>query len=460
MLDTIDSRGLRGDGTRSISAWIPELVDVERREVKLAVHADPEVYRQELKSIFTKTWNFVAHASEIPNPRDFVTRFIGADPVIVCRQADGSVRVMLNSCTHKGALLCRQDTGRTNRFMCPYHGFAFRPDGSLASVPLEKECYGPNFDRADYSLIAARVEEVTGLLFATWDNNGPSLREYLGNYTKLLEATFARTSAGMEVVGPPQRWIVASNWKLGPEQFAGDGYHALTSHVSVGTRETQLGSLNGIDISINGHGARCIGPDPLKITGSHMRGEERHDNSHSALRALPPTGLTPVLVEEFLATASQEQIALVAACPPTVGTIFPNFMWLCVQIPGPNSNVLFGMHDIRIMRPLSHDRTEMWSWALVERDIPQELKDEALNARTFYFSPAGAIERDDVEMWTRIQRAAAGPIGQNASVHYRALSAPDDDELFPGLKTWRGWSLENTAWEYMLRWRALMANEA
>src|ERR1700683_4480056 len=107
MLDRVRSAGSRDTSSDSAA----DFVDVTRREVKLAVHADPDVFLQEMTAIFTKTWNFVAHVSEIPNARDFVTRYIGRDPVIVCRQPDGSIRVMLNSCTHKGALICGADRG-------------------------------------------------------------------------------------------------------------------------------------------------------------------------------------------------------------------------------------------------------------------------------------------------------------------------------------------------------------
>jgi phenylpropionate dioxygenase-like ring-hydroxylating dioxygenase large terminal subunit len=453
----LDKGGL-AESNKAASHWTADLVDVRRREVKLAIHADPGVFQREMDAIFAKTWNFVAHVSEIPNPRDFVTRYIGRDPVIVCRQLDGSVRVMLNSCTHKGALICRADKGRTNSFLCPYHGFTFRPDGTLSHVPLEAELYGPDFDHREYSLTTARVEEVTGFVFANWDPNAPGLREYLGGYSELLETAFARTDAGMEVIGPPQRWIIESNWKLAPEQFAGDGYHAVTSHASLGPRQMQVDATNGIDISINGHGARCIGASPMTDAARKQGGIARIDAA-SALRALPPAGMNNALVEEFIARGRREHVQLAAECPPTVGTIFPNFMWLCVNTPDPNTGALFGMHDIRIMRPLGPAQTELWSWALVERDLPLEQKNLALAARTFYFSPGGAVERDDIEMWTRIQSAAAGAVGRRSPVRYRALTKPDRDDLFPGLKTWRGWSAENTAWEYMLRWRAFMANE-
>ena len=54
----------------------------------MRVLADPEIYRLELDRIFTKTWQLVAHETEIPQPGDFVTRRMGNDQVIVARDIE------------------------------------------------------------------------------------------------------------------------------------------------------------------------------------------------------------------------------------------------------------------------------------------------------------------------------------------------------------------------------------
>jgi phenylpropionate dioxygenase-like ring-hydroxylating dioxygenase large terminal subunit len=102
-----------------------ELVDLERRTVSPRVFTDPEVYRAEQERIFARCWLYVAHESQIPQPGDFVTNYMGEEPVIVCRDADGRVRVFLNSCRHRGMRVCRMDAGNTRMFHCPYHGWTY-----------------------------------------------------------------------------------------------------------------------------------------------------------------------------------------------------------------------------------------------------------------------------------------------------------------------------------------------
>jgi 3-phenylpropionate/trans-cinnamate dioxygenase alpha subunit len=49
--------------------------------------------------------------------------YIGEDQVIAVRDRSGTVQVLLNSCSHRGNTVCRAEQGRTNSFLCSYHGW-------------------------------------------------------------------------------------------------------------------------------------------------------------------------------------------------------------------------------------------------------------------------------------------------------------------------------------------------
>ncbi len=72
-----------------------KLIDLERKTVSPRVFSDPEIHQAEQERIFTRCWLYVGHESELPNPGDFVASFMGEEPVIVCRGADGQIRVFL-----------------------------------------------------------------------------------------------------------------------------------------------------------------------------------------------------------------------------------------------------------------------------------------------------------------------------------------------------------------------------
>ena len=59
-----------------------ELINLEQKTVSPRVFSDPEVYRAEQEQVFGRCWLFVAHESQIPQPGDFVTHYMGEEQVI------------------------------------------------------------------------------------------------------------------------------------------------------------------------------------------------------------------------------------------------------------------------------------------------------------------------------------------------------------------------------------------
>src|SRR5687768_2878707 len=93
---------------------IRKLVDTERGLLDRAIFSSPELYELELERIFGRCWLYLGHESQILQPNDFFTSYMGEDPIIVWRGKDGTVRAFLNVCRHRGNLLCRVDQGKTD----------------------------------------------------------------------------------------------------------------------------------------------------------------------------------------------------------------------------------------------------------------------------------------------------------------------------------------------------------
>ncbi len=94
---------------------------------------------------------YAGHTSEIPQPGDFPTRRVAGRSLILVRSADGVVRVLLNTCTHRGAQVYRESCGNTKTFQCFYHAWTFDTDGRLVGVPGE-DAYSAAFDREELRL--------------------------------------------------------------------------------------------------------------------------------------------------------------------------------------------------------------------------------------------------------------------------------------------------------------------
>ena len=176
------------------------LANLEKGALSARVFIDRDVYDLEMERIFTRSWLFVAHETEIPNAGDFVTRFMGEDAVIVVRGNDGQVRVLLNTCRHRGRRVCEMDNGNASHFRCPFHGWTYNNHGELTGVPY-LDCYDNGFDKKERGLYAAAaVDTYQQLLYATWNPDAEPLAEYLGEMKWVLDLLFGR-SGGMQVAG-------------------------------------------------------------------------------------------------------------------------------------------------------------------------------------------------------------------------------------------------------------------
>jgi 3-phenylpropionate/trans-cinnamate dioxygenase alpha subunit len=135
--------------------------------------------------------------------------------------------------------------------------------------------------------------------------------------------------------------------------------------------------------------------------------------------------------------------------PMTTGhaTVFPNFSYLPVN------------GSIRVWHPKGPDRMEVWAWTLVDRSMPDEVKDaqRLYNLRTF--GPTGIFEQDDGENWSECQATAHGFVSGSMTLNYQmGLGLEAEDGVHPGT-TGRLYT-DGAARGMYARWRDLMNTPA
>jgi len=363
--------------------------------VPARIFNDPDIHELELERIFARAWVFVGHESEIPRPGDFALRYVGNDSFIFVRDERGQVRLLLNSCRHRGTQVCRAEQGRAAHFTCPYHGWTYRTTGELTGVPAYEEGF-PALDRREWSLLQApQVASLHGFVFACLDPDAPSFDEYLGGMKWYFDLMFGLNDAGLEVAGPPQRWVMNANWKSGAENLAGDNYHTTVVHKSL----FQIGMLHLSPLA--------------NMTGYHVQPGNGHALSF-AVAADPADpgpqfwGLPAEVVRTFRPDKlSVEQYELARRARNTMGTVFPNFSFIRTpSSPDPERVPLTTFNRIWQWQPRGPDTVEVWSWVMVYRDTSPEFRERSYTAGRSSFGPGGLFDQDDTMPWQTIARSA------------------------------------------------------
>lgn len=397
------------------------LIDTEAGLIDRAIFTDQAIFDQETERVFAKSWLFVGHESQIPNNGDYFQSQVGREPVIVTRDGDGEINVLLNLCTHRGMPVCRYDKGNAKRFTCAYHGWTFANNGDLSGVPLNSEGYGGKLDRDKWGLIKARVARYYGSIWATFDEAAPPFEDFLGDMAFWLREFMMGPDGeddGLEVIDGILKCESPSNWKFGCENAAGDLYHDI-SHRSVQRVSLSLTGLRGRHT----WDADKAKSNLLNITfpaGGHaVRGslyETEGRDYHPQWAANPE-------VDEYFRDAHykrQKRLGEKERLLNRGGLVFPNFVYNAANRTSISTYV-----------PRAPNRTEIWKWIFVPKNAPQVVKDVMRSYLLRYTGPAGMVEQDDFENWGSAQLGAESVLARRRPLNYQLRLGADARWAWP-----------------------------
>ncbi|MEQ9054921.1 MAG: Rieske (2Fe-2S) protein, partial [Roseovarius confluentis] len=123
-------------------------------------YTSAEIYDRDIETYWNRSWLWVGHVSQIPEPGDYFLFDYGPESIIVVRDRDGEVRAHLNICRHRGARVCVEPEGNARLFVCPYHAWTFELSGKLRSG----RAMGKDFDPGESGLFQAHVIVFQGLI--------------------------------------------------------------------------------------------------------------------------------------------------------------------------------------------------------------------------------------------------------------------------------------------------------
>ena len=386
------------------------LGDVRRGMIPAHVYADPEVFALERDRLFARSWVFLAHESEIPDPGDYVVRRVLADSFIVARDETGVVRVMFNMCLHRGMQVCRAELGNASHFRCPYHAWTYRNDGRLV---------GPAVPRR--GLRRRGRLRPRGPVAAARAGDGHAQRADL-HQPRPGRACAARLPRRLRVLpgllhpAEPGRHRAAR-----PAAMAGEG-----------ELEDRRGELRRRQLPHPAHARQRGGHRPVpRAEGEQAQGGRavrrrtgrgHHLQAAARRRRSPSSCATSATrrrcTRRMAATWSARQRELVgdSGFMVSAATLFPNLSfvhnWPQIDAAGTVAPFI----SLRQWQPVSEQETEVLSWFAVDAAAPEEFKRDSYKAYLMCFGSSGMFEQDDVENWVsitddggRLHGAAAEP---------------------------------------------------
>jgi phenylpropionate dioxygenase-like ring-hydroxylating dioxygenase large terminal subunit len=375
---------------RTLPPWAPKIDPA--RWVDNRVYTDPRVYEREVERIFNRTWLFAGHAGEARAIGDYFTTTILGQPLLFARGNDGTMRAFYNTCRHRGSKVAMDACGHASAFRCPYHFWVYDLEGRLIGIPGEEAYDGSGFTKDENPLVGLRCEEVLGLIFVTFNEDAPPLRDYLG--PKIVE-TLATPLANAEYeVVKYISYELPVNWKVFAEN-ARDGYHVPFVHPFF---------------------RKASPPGPYFL----------HDNGHAVQRlGMDRSGVEP----ELWAKIAQHTLPGVETGDGYIVTLFPD---ATITL---RSNVV----SIDSQRALGPSTVLMESRVLGIVGDSQEVRDiRALGHATWFLNP---VELEDAPIFVGQQQGVAAQ-GVRYSVIARGADATtgtrgDDNRLRQWWTAWR-----------------------
>jgi p-cumate 2,3-dioxygenase alpha subunit len=419
---------------------VADLIVEEPEDGYFAYHrsalTSEEIHRAEIEHIFSRSWLYVGHESEVPQRGDFVRRTVARRPVFFVRsQTTGEVKVFYNSCTHRGATICRRDRGNGKTFQCFYHAWTFDSDGHLIGVP-DEPTYGPKFDKSRHGLVPVpRMESYRGLIFISYDPQIEELVDYLAGAREYIDAMMdaaevAATFAGangngsgysgpLQVLRGTHQYGIKANWKLLVENSF-DGYHLGPTHATyfqfLRDQDVEVSPSTGsMKLLGNGH---CV----IEYTGSWGRPIARWASQFGDASRTQLEALREKIINE-LGDTGYRMVELNRNL-----FIYPNLF-----VMDNNATAL------RVIEPTATGYMDVSQHELAPRVEDPTVRKVRLESYVTFAGPGGLATPDDVEALESCQAgAASGVEWSNISRGYFSEEPPMSGEL--QMRTfWRRW---------------------
>jgi choline monooxygenase len=192
-----------------------------------AWYTSESVFAQEMRTIFSRYWQYACRVDEVTQPGDYLACRVGDVPVVVVRNRANEIAAFINVCRHRGAeIVCDQSRGNRNTLQCHYHAWTWDLDGRLRTAPGSE--HEPCFQKEKYPLLPVAVAQLGPFIFVRPDPQAPSWEETIGELPDILMASHTPLTALR--FRERRTYDMKANWKIVVENFL-ECYHCAIAHM-------------------------------------------------------------------------------------------------------------------------------------------------------------------------------------------------------------------------------------
>ena len=197
------------------------------------LYTDPAVLELEKEKIFLRTWQLAGTTREacgeaggaartLADPETYHCADVAGEPVVVCRDAGGTLRAFSNVCRHRAGPIA-EGAGCRKTLQCGYHGWTYTLDGRLIGTP---DVEGMEFfDRSTMGMVPLGLEEWEQFVFVNFDREAAPLAEFLED----IPERAGRFAVGEFEFAERRDYLVECNWKVYVDNYL-EGYHIPIAH--------------------------------------------------------------------------------------------------------------------------------------------------------------------------------------------------------------------------------------
>jgi len=396
---------------------------VEADRVHRDAYVDPAVFARELRTFWASTWQYLGHASQVPNAGDVVTVDLAGRPLLLVRTGDGALRVLFNRCAHKGTRLVDDERANVGRhFRCPYHAWTYALDGKPLGVPMREGYEGTRLSTCASGRGLAPLAHVAvhrEFVFVKLGDGGPGFHDYFGDALAMLDLLADRSPVGrLEVAGGVLRTIVRCNWKIYLENI-NDTVHPMATHESaVAAARSVWGDRP--EAAEKPMAMEQILPFGAPFEFFDEMGARVLANGHSVLGTRHSIhsgyGKLPEYEAAMRAAYGEARAREILEHAPQNAVLYPS-----LAVKG-------SPQSIRVVRPLAVDRTLVEAWSFRAVGAPDVLLERTQTYNRLVFSPMSIVAHDDLHLFESIQQGLAGEGNPWVSLH---RGHRDGEELLP-----------------------------